>query len=354
MHSFERRTHEQKNEDPEQDMTIDLFDRTQAMSWGVAIGDALGLPFETKQFGEIDEDFEGDKTYRPIRNHVFISDCPPGTTSDDQQLTRATMQALISDSGLTLEGQAKALVAAYKETTFGWGGTTKTAVRRLLAGESPTTSGRVIEEGKGAGNGVNMRLSPVAAMIVAEGRAVGDYLDALAGFAGITHQSSAVAQCTLAHVAVLCELLKTEPKNFDPDRIVDLLVSHAELGEQFFPEQPSPFDLKERFESLRDASNLTDQEIVDRYGGGACPVFHSIPFSFAFFLREPHSYRAVYDAINSGGDTDSNASIVGGLLGALNGMEIVPPEYIEQLPTAHEISTTQRQFEELLRKVGAR
>ncbi|MCB0335921.1 MAG: ADP-ribosylglycohydrolase family protein, partial [Bdellovibrionales bacterium] len=34
--------------------------------------------------------------------------------------------------------------------------------------------------------------------------------------------------------------------------------------------------------------------------------------------------EAMYDVINSGGDTDSTAAMVGALLGALNGGDILP------------------------------
>ena len=57
-------------------------------------------------------------------------------------------------------------------------------------------------------------------------------------------------------------------------------------------------------------------------------MYDSIPFAYAFFLRKPLKFEAVIDVINAGGDTDSNAAIVGSLQGALLGKAYLPPEYL--------------------------
>jgi ADP-ribosylglycohydrolase len=51
-----------------------------------------------------------------------------------------------------------------------------------------------------------------------------------------------------------------------------------------------------------------------------------------FFIKNPHSIESLYDVINAGGDTDTNGSILGAMLGALNGTEIFPKELIESIP----------------------
>ena len=42
-------------------------------------------------------------------------------------------------------------------------------------------------------------------------------------------------------------------------------------------------------------------------------------------------YEAVYKSIQQGGDTDTNACIVGGMMGALNGIKGIPQHMIKTL-----------------------
>lgn len=63
-----------------------------------------------------------------------------------------------------------------------------------------------------------------------------------------------------------------------------------------------------------------------------------------FFLRKPHSIEALYDVISAGGDTDTNGSMVGALLGALNGPNIFPDHLIEGLDQEKEIMLVANRF----------
>ena len=61
--------------------------------------------------------------------------------------------------------------------------------------------------------------------------------------------------------------------------------------------------------------------------------FVLIAFSYAFFyLKNDYTYEAaIRDMLLRGGDTDTNAAIVGGLLGARWGLEAIPKEWVESL-----------------------
>ncbi|GMF22105.1 unnamed protein product [Phytophthora lilii] len=53
-----------------------------------------------------------------------------------------------------------------------------------------------------------------------------------------------------------------------------------------------------------------------------------------YFLRQNESYeRAIQQTLLKGGDTDTNAAIVGGLIGALHGVESIPPRMREAVLT---------------------
>ena len=58
------------------------------------------------------------------------------------------------------------------------------------------------------------------------------------------------------------------------------------------------------------------------------------------YLREGWAYEdALYDILRYGGDTDTNACIIGGLLGAAQGLECLKDEWMEKVlnydSTAH-------------------
>jgi ADP-ribosylglycohydrolase len=62
-----------------------------------------------------------------------------------------------------------------------------------------------------------------------------------------------------------------------------------------------------------------------------CYVYCSLPFSYMFFLRNFTSIESLYEVVSQGGDADTNASMVGALLGALNGISIFPDHLVDEL-----------------------
>jgi ADP-ribosyl-[dinitrogen reductase] hydrolase len=58
-------------------------------------------------------------------------------------------------------------------------------------------------------------------------------------------------------------------------------------------------------------------------------MYHTVPVALYAWLRSPDDFRtAVQSAIRCGGDTDSVAAIVGGLVGIRVGKAGIPPEWL--------------------------
>mgnify|MGYP001607376832 FL=1 len=95
---------------------------------------------------------------------------------------------------------------------------------------------------------------------------------------------------------------------------------------------------------LIDIRLITNQEIIDTFGGGTCYVYNSLPFTYAFFFRNPTSIETLYDVVNSGGDTDTNGSMCGALLGALNGTAIFPQHLVDGLVGKEKILDVAERF----------
>ena len=94
----------------------------------------------------------------------------------------------------------------------------------------------------------------------------------------------------------------------------------------------------------------SSETIASWFGGGTSYAYNSFGLSYALFARSecirdnPDPFNAVFDAVNAGGDTDSNASIVGSLVGALHGMSVIPQELIMGVEKAEMIRERTEKF----------
>jgi ADP-ribosylglycohydrolase len=66
-------------------------------------------------------------------------------------------------------------------------------------------------------------------------------------------------------------------------------------------------------------STLTDADLIDVSGGGDYFCVHSLVMVIGLWAAERPSFRTVSRAALIGGDTDSNAAMVGALVGGLRG-----------------------------------
>lgn len=311
-----------------------IKDKIEGMFLGVAIGDALGLPFESKSY-------EHMQTIKCVEDYLSCKRAARGSITDDTQLTIAVANALIEADGLNMDKIAEHHVAAYKQTTSGWGGTTRDAIKKISEGEHWSKSGDFQgNERRGFGNGVPMKISPVAAFFFLT-RKYGSVHKFLVEFTAMTHQTSIAISSAFVHTTALYECLNAEPEKFDSKALVEKLIKVSESGKKYYPETLKD-DLGDKLKSLSRIIEVPDlmfnmKYLVDEYGGGTCYVYNSLPFSYSFFLRSPRNIAAMYDAIRGGGDVDTNASIVGGMLGALNGVSIFPQKLIDGLKAKDEI-----------------
>ena len=303
-----------------------IRDKILGMYLGTPIGDILGLPFETMEFG----------TYERVTDYGAWG--VPVAWSDDTQFTLAVTNSLMESSGFDIKSQAQWHVRAYQDTTFGWGSTTKYCCRKLLEGVPPTE----MEYGqtKGTGNGVAMKISPIAAYMHSNrpGRiGIKEYIVPLAqdiiDFSRMTHHSAVSAQSGLAQVAAVMYCLSVEPDEFSAERFVEEVVFASEIGLEH-PELTDGPDLTTRLRIVDRLKDSPPEAIVDVFGGGTSYVYNSLPFSYAFFLQNPHSIESLYEVVSAGGDTDTNGAIVGCLLGALHGNRIFPDHLIAGIPLA--------------------
>lgn len=319
--------------------------KVRGMIIGGAIGDALGMPVETWSPEKILEAYpQGIERFIPPTNHKWFDPekTPAGSTTDDTQLTIATMRGLIHGKTLGLfedeyenymHGIALAHADALKATTDGWGHTTRDAVRRIANGVNWSISGKTSEPNRGTGNGVPMKCSPLAALYASP--IIKDdigFHQFCVEYSAMTHYSKMSAYACVCHVHAVLMCLNKTPANFDTTEftttISDWIWECEEDGKYNVLHLNDASDNLEirMYDLLRlkdELPAMSQAQIIENFGNGSCYVYDSLPFSYAWFLKDPYSFQILQQVVQAGGDTDTNAKIVGEMLGALHGFDAI-------------------------------
>ena len=309
-------------------------DKIRGLFLGVCIGDAFGSPFESKSF-DILKNLNKGNTYRGNRRRK------KGHWTDDTQLTIATANAILESGDIDMEKIANHHVKAYKDTVSGWGSTTREAVKKISEGVHWSLAGDFNgAENRGLGNGVPMKLAPLAAYYALTAN-FSDFVKNCVDFTAMTHQTSVAVSSCFAHVAAILECLGQDKLSFNTKEFIKRVIRASEIGRSYYPNTLKD-DLTDRLKTLLPTYEspkllYDDEYLVGAYGGGTCYVYNSLPFSYAFFIRAPFNIQGMIDVAYSGGDADTNASLVGGMLGALCGEGIFPEHLKDGLNRREEI-----------------
>ena len=329
-------------------------DRFVGCLLGVAIGDALGAPFENMPAEEIAQIPGAGERYfdGSVNTHRFagMQELKPGDWTDDTQLTLAVARSFQPDGRFDMDRVAREHI---DESTrpFGWGGTTRKAVRRLAEGTHWSQSA----EPNGAGNGVVMKIAPLGLAeslnqdirllksegLNEQGLALGRMTHGhpAAVIAGVVHANViSVFACLDAQTAV-----SSGGGNAFVNLTSGLAAFHEKAVESHEPLISSIFIRLGKLGLSGRLDQMTAQQIAAEFGGGTKAVFtawNSVGTAYACFLRNQNSFKSVQQAVLCGGDADSNASIVGSLLGALHGPSIFPAELVAGLNRREEVVKT--------------
>lgn len=325
-------------------------EKLEGVFWGLAIGDALGLPVETMHREEIKRRFGRVESYlSPDHNRWFRGHgCQPGTYSDDTQLSLAIAEALSRANKFNIDVIKQEHIRAYDESTLGWGGSTRRGIERLKAGDLWFTAGKVSGPDEGKGNGIAMKVSPLAIYLAVSASGVDQAINMVADLASLTHHTSIAVSSGLAQCFGLLYCLASNPEEFSRETFLDYATFGSALGETIYSSSLNEDRLTQRLHSLREMSGLEKSGESALFGGGNCYVYNSLPFSYYYFLRNQNTVQCLFDVITEGGDTDTNGSIVGALLGALHGKNIFPEALRLGLVGKEKIWSTVERFWESL------
>lgn len=330
-------------------------EKIEGMFLGVAIGEALGMSEDGKSLEEIKKKRGRVEEYRdPTDNTALTGKRKAGMWTDSTQLTLVVAESLIAKGKIDMDDLAKRHVQALKKSNLGWDASTKNAVQRLMVGDHWKDSGMPQSPDERNGNAVIRKMSPLAAYIAAhKNRPIrprvssNDLVNQLIEVTCMTHRTRVTASATLTHGNALFGCLCAKSgfsrgvflsRNGIVSRTFDLpILDPGGFEKERFPDRMAALEKE-------DWTKKSAAEISAIFGGGDMHVYNSLPFCYAFFLKAPDSIETLYEVVSAGGDTDGNGSIVGAMLGALNGTKIFPQHLIDGLWQKNHILATARRF----------
>ncbi|GHV03386.1 hypothetical protein FACS1894211_16070 [Clostridia bacterium] len=274
--------------------------------YGLAIGDALGVPYEFRNRELLAAapctDMVGGGTYNK----------PAGTWSDDTSMTLASMDGLINPwTGGTFDKIMRKFAAwlTYGEYTidgvFGAGCTCRKAVGRYLGGTFPTGGTDEYDNG----NGSLMRILPAVLFEMAVG-ATPAFLD---GICALTH-GHAISKISCRIYANVVKGILENNKQIK-ERLSAVIHKTETQGQR-------------AFDRLRSATFFSLPECEIRSGGY---VIDTLEAALWCFYNTGNFRDCVLKAVNLGSDTDTTAAVAGSLAGLYYGKENIPEPWLKTL-----------------------
>ncbi|MGO2203530.1 ADP-ribosylglycohydrolase family protein [Pseudomonas helleri] len=309
-------------------------DRALGAFYGLALGDALGMPTQSfsraqiiARFGQITGlvDAPADQPIAP--------NMPKGSITDDTEQAILVAQLLVDGNGdIDPNTLAQRLIAweavmQAKGSQDLLGPSTKRAIEMILAGHSPEESGRY-----GTTNGAAMRIAPVG--IAADISQPDLFIKAVVQACQVTHNTSLGIASAAAVAAVISSGLNGKKLEHALNTGTEMAYIAEHHGHWVAGGRIGP-----RIRWARHAShecnpdNLGDL-LYDVIGTSVASQ-ESVVAAFALAQRVASgslsSFNALCIAASIGGDTDTIAGILGAMLGACAGLEQWPQALIQQV-----------------------
>jgi len=327
-------------------------DRARGALYGLAIGDALGMPTQmlsrrqiTQRWGRLLTGFEPAPPGHPI-----AAGMPAGAVTDDTE--QAVLLARLLVSGPIDPRELAAALVAWEQDMAARGSldllgpSTRRAVQAVLAGTAPEEAGIT-----GDTNGAAMRITPVGIAVPAGNLA--KLADAVQEASLVTHNTSvalggaaAVAAAVSAGVGSAAAGAmgfggtggSTGGGSTGADRIAavtDVAIAAARLGAER-GRWVAGADVAARIRWAADLTAGTGTEeaagVIYSLVGTSLATQESVPAAFAVLSAVPDDpWQACLLAASLGGDCDTIAAMAGAIGGACHGLAAFPRHAIETI-----------------------
>ncbi|MEV8317023.1 ADP-ribosylglycohydrolase family protein [Streptomyces sp. NPDC059900] len=315
----------------------DLLDRALGAFYGLALGDALGMPTQimsrddvVRVYGTV-TGFEASRSDNPVSAGM-----PAGSVTDD------TDQAVIV-ARLLVEGGGHIEPLRFADELLSWeremkdkgsfdllGPSTKAALDAVAGGTDPKEAGRY-----GTTNGAAMRVTPVGIAFAAE--PLPHFLDRVVESCQVTHDTNV----GIAGAAAVAAAVSTGVAGGTLDEAFDAAITAAQAGARR-GNWIAGADIAARIAWARDlVAGLDEDTALDRVValiGTSVASQESVPAAFAVLaLTGGDPWRSALLAANLGGDSDTIAAIAGAIAGSVHGLAGLPADAVRTLRTVNSL-----------------
>ncbi|MGB3074882.1 MAG: ADP-ribosylglycohydrolase family protein [Chitinophagales bacterium] len=301
---------------------MNYSDKIKSVLFGVAVGDALGVPVE----------FHSRQTIRknPVTDMIGYGtyNLPPGTFSDDSSLTFCLAEALTNEFDLNTIGQnfVKWCYNNYwtpRGNVFDIGIATRQAIDRLAKGVRPDLAGGF--DVSSNGNGSLMRISPLTFYLL--DKPIHERYEITKQVSSITHGHIRSVIACFYYLEFARQLFAQKDK-FEIYKNLQTEITHHLSYLSINLTEVAVFDrlLKQNI------YELTEENI---FSSGY--VLHTLEAGIWCLLTTDNYKDAVLKAVNLGEDTDTTGAVTGGLAGLLYGLDNVPANWIKQIAKQDDI-----------------
>lgn len=315
---------------------------------GAAAGDAMGAATEIRTRNEIRRDFGGFVTdFKEPPKDTFARGNRLGQITDDFSLAYFSCQEIIANGGNYSEDIAKsALMKWFNHPEYNrfCGPTTKASIL-VLKGENAvmTVEDQFIHNNQRATNGGGMKSSPIALF---SGGDVDKAIEIVMTMAKITHGNNISLSGAGAIAAATARAMNEDCDVLD---IVDAALYGARKGNEFGskiqclagPSVEKRIKLAVQIGIASESIESAIEEIGDMIGAGLYAA-EAIPAVIGLVVASRgNAVKGIQAAVNMGDDTDTIATMVGGILGAYQGSDAFPQSYLETLEKENDIKLSE-------------
>lgn len=309
---------------------------------GAAAGDAIGAATEIRTQQEIRQDFHGYvKGFEVPPNDTFAHGRKPGQVTDDFSLAYYACNEILQNKGMVSDEVAKqALLKWYENPEFNrfCGPTTKASIMALKGDSSSlTVEDQFIHNNGRATNGAAMKTAPIALF---SGGDVDKAIQIAMIMTKVTHGNNISLSGAGAVAAATAKAMQENASVLD---ILDAGLYGAKEGDKYGRKiqtlaGPSVYERIKIAAQIGVVAQDVPHAIVtiaDVIGAGLLAV-QAIPAVFGIIVASRgNAVKGILGGVNIGDDTDTVATMVGGILGAYQGSAAFPKNYLSLLDQAN-------------------
>ena len=333
---------------------INKCELIRAGTFGVVVGDAIGVPVEFTSRTERDMDpVTGMREYGTHHQ-------PAGTWSDDSSMMLATMDSMIIRNGFVPEDVMEKFANWLNKgdytpygNVFDVGITCSRAIGAFLSGAAPENCGGRGERDNG--NGSLMRIMPVSLYLALNNNFWNEEdLDEALGFvwlaSSLTHGHPRSWIGCMIYTSICHELIYRNNRVIEDcvqcavDKTLKVYRGSWEKDDWFDDEFLNELR-NDGYKRLRDipAFKALPREAIQSSGY----VVHTLEAAIWCLLNSKSYSECVLQAVNLGDDTDTVGAVAGGLAGIYYGFDSIPQDWLSVIAQKEWIDGLCVDFEKL-------